>query len=133
VRSAYRRSIPEQLVREFESAFNATDIDRLLTLYQPDAAFVPQPGTVVHGTGQIRAALTEFLALRGQITIDPTLLVLIAGDVASVSGTWRLDGTAADGKRLALGVTTADVACLQPDGSWRFVIDNPWGNPPSEP
>jgi hypothetical protein len=38
-----------------EDAFNAGDIDGLMTLYEPDAAVILQPGSVVHGTERVRA------------------------------------------------------------------------------
>ena len=33
-----------------------------------------------------------------------------------------------DGSPAPLGATTAEVARLQPDGSWLYVIDNAWGD-----
>jgi len=36
-------------------------------------------------------------------------------------------GTGPDGERVTLTGHNADVLRRQSDGSWRFVIDNPWG------
>jgi ketosteroid isomerase-like protein len=53
--------------------------------------------------------------------------VLEAGDLALVAGNWSFTGTAPDGTAVTLTGNNADVLRRQPDGSWRFVIDNPWG------
>ena len=118
---------PEQIHRLFEAAFNAADIDELMTLYEPDAALIPQPGSVAHGTDQVREALQRYLALKGQISLD-TKLVVEVGDLAYLSNTWSLRGAGADGQPITLGATTAEVARRQADGTWRYVIDNAWGD-----
>jgi ketosteroid isomerase-like protein len=118
---------PEQIHRLFEGLFNAGDIDGLMELYEPDAALIAQPGSVAHGSGQVRAALQGFLALKGSITLD-TKLVVTVGDLAYLSNTWSLRGTGPDGNPVALGATTAEVAQRQVDGTWRYVIDNAWGD-----
>jgi uncharacterized protein (TIGR02246 family) len=118
---------PEQIHRLFEEMFNAGDIDGLMTLYEPDPALVPQPGSVAKGTEQVRAALEAYLALGGRISLD-TKLVVTVGDLAYLSNTWSLEGTRPDGEPLALGATTAEVARRQSDGSWLYVIDTAWGD-----
>jgi uncharacterized protein (TIGR02246 family) len=118
---------PEQVHRVFEDTFNAGDIDGLLQLYESDAALIAQPGSVAHGSEQIRAALQGFLALKGRITLD-TKLVFGVGDLAYLSNTWSLKGTGPDGNPVSLGATTAEVARRQADGSRRYVIDNAWGD-----
>jgi uncharacterized protein (TIGR02246 family) len=118
---------PEQIHRLFEDAFNAGDIDGLMVLYEPDSVLVPEPGSVVQGSKQVRAALEGYLALRARITLD-TKLVLTVGDLAYLSDSWSLSGTGPDGNPLTLGATTAEVARRQADGTWRYVIDNAWGD-----
>jgi uncharacterized protein (TIGR02246 family) len=118
---------PEQIYRLFEDTFNADDIDGLMELYDPDAALIAQPGSVAQGSEQVRAALQTFLALKGSITLD-TKLVVTVGDLAYLSNTWSLRGTGPDGNPVALGATTAEVARRHADGSWRYVIDNAWGD-----
>jgi uncharacterized protein (TIGR02246 family) len=111
----------------FETRFNASDIDGLMELYEPDAALIAQPGSVANGSEQARAALQGFLALKGRITLD-TKLVVTVGEPAYLANTWSLRGTGPDGNPVALGATTAEVARRQADGSWRYVIDNAWGD-----
>ena len=118
---------PEQIHRLFEDMFNAGDIDGLMELYESDAALIAQPGSVDHGSEQVRAALQGFLALKGRITLD-TKLVFTVGDLAYLSNTWSLNGTGPDGNSVVLGATTAEVARRQADGTWRYVIDNALGD-----
>jgi len=40
---------------------------------------------------------------------------------------WSFQGTGPDGAPVTLTGQNADVLRRQSDGSWRFVIDNPWG------
>jgi ketosteroid isomerase-like protein len=118
---------PEQIHRLFEELFNAGDIDGLMELYDADAALIAQPGSVANGSEQVRAALQTFLALKGSITLD-TKLVVTVGDLAYLSNTWSLRGTGPEGDPVTLGATTAEVARRQPDTTWRYVIDNAWGD-----
>jgi uncharacterized protein (TIGR02246 family) len=118
---------PEQIHRQFEEAFNAADTDALLELYESDAILVGQPGSIARGLDQIRAALDGFLSFKGRITLD-TKLVLTVGDISYLANTWSLFGRGADGEPVNLGATTAEVARRQADGTWRYVIDNPWGD-----
>jgi uncharacterized protein (TIGR02246 family) len=118
---------PEQIHRLFEDLFNAGDIEGLMELYDPNAALIAQPGSLAQGSEQVRAALQNFLALKARITLD-TKLVVTVGDLAYLSNTWSLRGTGPDGDPVALGATTAEVARRQADGTWRYVIDNAWGD-----
>jgi ketosteroid isomerase-like protein len=54
--------------------------------------------------------------------------VVTVGDLAYLSNSWSLSGTGSDGEPVALGATTAEVARRQADGTWRYVIDNAWGD-----
>lgn len=118
---------PEKLHREFETAFNASDLDALLALYEPDAALIPQPGVVVHGLDEIGPALQGFLDLGGTISLD-TKEVVTVGELAYLTNRWSLTGTNEDGSPLEMGAVTAEVARRQDDGTWLYVIDNAVGD-----
>lgn len=117
---------PDEIDALFEKALNAGDLDALLALYEPTATFTVEPGKVVSGTAAIREALTGFLALKPSISLKPRILGN-AGDVALVSSAWVLEGTGPDGKPVALTGTSAEVVRRQADGTWKFVVDSPWG------
>ena len=124
---AMAESDPSQIHRDFESRFNAADIDGLVDLYEPDATLIPAPGAQANGLDEIREALKGFLAMQGQISLD-TKLVVAVDDLAYLSNTWSLEGKDADGNPVTLGATTAEVARRQDDGRWLYVIDNAWGD-----
>jgi ketosteroid isomerase-like protein len=92
----------------------------------PEAAFASQPGSLAHGLRGVRESLAAFIAMKGTLELKVTR-VLEAGGLALVAGVWSFTGTAPDGSAVALTGHNADVLRRQPDGSWRFVIDNPWG------
>jgi uncharacterized protein (TIGR02246 family) len=117
---------PDGAQRRWAELFMAGDLDGLAALYEPEAALAVQPGQVVTGAAAIREALGGFLAMRQTFELEVKRVVR-AGDLALLHSSWTLTGTGPDGQPLSLSGTTADVARRQSDGTWRFVIDNPWG------
>jgi ketosteroid isomerase-like protein len=123
---AMLRETPRQLLQAVVEGINSGDLDGLMTLYESEAAFAAQPGTLAHGTAGVRQSITAFLAMKGKLDLEVTR-VLEAGGLAFVAGDWSFTGTGADGAPVTLTGRNGDVLRRQPDGSWRFVIDNPWG------
>ncbi len=118
---------PEELDRLFTAALNAGDLDALVALYEPGAAFNSEPGgPVVTGAEAIRDGLSGFLALQPTLTIEVRNLGQ-AGDLAFTSGRWSLTGTGPDGNAVNLSGQSAEVCRRQPDGTWLFAIDLPFG------
>jgi ketosteroid isomerase-like protein len=105
---------------------NTGNLDALMSLYEPDAAFASQPGTLAHGAAGVRQSLAAFIAMKGTLDLKVTR-VLEAGGLALVAGVWSFTGTGSDGTPVTLTGHNGDVLRRQADGSWRFVIDNPWG------
>lgn len=124
-------STPETMHEHFMQAFNSGDLEQLLELYEPDAIILPQPGQLAEGTDQVREALREFMALNGPIDLRP-IEILQTGDLALIVSHWTLDGTGPDGNPISVASNTIEVVRRGNDGSWRYVIDNPWGAPPPE-
>lgn len=117
---------PEEIDRVFERELNAANLEGLLALYEPTATFTVEPGKVVAGTAAIKEALAGFLALKPRIALSSRVLGN-AGDVALVSSKWTLKGTAPDGAAVDLSGESAEVVRRQADGTWKFVVDSPWG------
>jgi ketosteroid isomerase-like protein len=67
-----------------------------------------------------------FLARKPQIKLDVKKLAE-TGDIAFTTSKWVLEGTGPDGKPVKMEGQSAEVARRQPDGTWLFVIDNPYG------
>lgn len=117
---------PEQVLESIVEGINTGNFGALLALYEPGAAFATQPGTLAHGLAGIREALGGFIAMKGKLDLKVTR-VLEVGDLALVIGSWSFVGTGPGGEPVKLAAKNADVLRRQADGSWRFVIDNPWG------
>ena len=117
---------PEQVLESIVTGINSGDLDSLMPLYESDAAFATEPGSLAPGAAGIGEALTGFISMNGKLDLEVTR-VLEAGDLALVVGVWSFHGTGPDGEPVTLAAKNADVLRRQSDGSWRFVIDNPWG------
>ena len=117
---------PEQVLESIVTGINSGNLDSLMPLYESDAAFATQPGSLAHGASGVRDALTGFVSLNGRLELDVTR-VLEVDDLALVIGVWSFDGTGQDGEPVRLEARNADVLRRQGDGTWRLVIDNPWG------
>lgn len=117
---------PQQFYDTFADRLFAGDIDALMQYYEPDAVLLAQPGAVTGGDQNLRAVLLQFIALKP--TFKPVVREVIeAGDTLLVSAPWTLTGTSPDGP-VNLGGVTTDVLRRQPDGTLRYVIDQPWGD-----
>jgi ketosteroid isomerase-like protein len=114
---------PSQVIEQFTTYFNSGDIEGLASLYENGAAFIPEPGTVLQNSTGLRAALQSFLDTKGAITIVSTSAV-VKGDLALTHSHWRLDVPGGE----PLEYTSAEVARRQPDGTWKYAIDNPYGS-----
>ena len=117
---------PEQVLEAIVTGINSGDLDSLMALYESKAAFATEPGSLAHGAPGVREALSGFISMNGELDLQVTR-VLEVDDLALVIGVWSFDGTSPDGDPVRLEAQNADVLRRQPDGTWRFVIDNPWG------
>ena len=117
---------PEQVLESIVAGINSGDLESLMPLYESKAAFAAEPGSLAHGAAGVREALNGFISMKGELDLQVTR-VLEVDDLALVIGVWSFDGTGPDGEPVRLEARNADVLRRQADGTWRFVIDNPWG------
>ena len=115
---------PEQVIDHFCKLFNSGDLDGLINnLYEDDAVFVPSPTDApISGKATVAEALKGFLAMGGTLSVLTTT-TLKHGEIALTHTHWRLDIPGAD----AMESVTAEIVRRQPDGTWKYAIDNPWG------
>jgi uncharacterized protein (TIGR02246 family) len=117
---------PEKFLESYVDYFNKGNISSILALYESDASFALQPGKVVKGKDSIRSSLQTFIEIKGKLESE-IKRVLKASDIALVITEWSFNGIGPDGKAVKLAGKATDVLRQQSDGSWRVLIDNPWG------
>jgi uncharacterized protein (TIGR02246 family) len=116
---------PGEVLNSVAEGINAGDLDSLMTLYEADACFASQPGQLAKSPESVRQSLRSFIDLKGKLDLK-VKRVLQASDLALVTTEWSFSGTGHDGNPVNMA-KSADVLRHQADGTWRFVIDNPWG------
>ena len=83
---------PEQVLESIVTGINSGNLDSLMPLYESDAAFATEPGSLAPGAPGIREALTGFISMNGKLDLEVTR-VLEVDDLALVIGVWSFDGT----------------------------------------
>jgi uncharacterized protein (TIGR02246 family) len=121
-----KKMIPEEVLNSIVEGINTGNLDSLMMLYESDACFASQPGQLAKSPETIRQSLRSFIDMNGKLDLK-VKRVLQTGDLALVTTEWSFSGTGPDGSPVNMAAKSADVLRHQADGTWRFVIDNPWG------
>jgi|SRR5215470_12671268 len=110
---------PEEICQLFQQFMAAGDIDSLLRLYEPEAVILNRSREVQRGTAGLRQQLAPMAAAKINFTyrIDQ---VLQAGDIALMHTHWTASGPE------PISEHAVEVARRQPDGSWRWLIGDPF-------
>ena len=117
---------PEEILRSIAEYINAGNLDSLMMLYESDACFASQPGHFIKGREGIHQSMQGFVDMRGKLE-SKIKRVFQTSNLALVISEWSFSGTGPDGNSVNLASTATDVLRQQPDGTWRVIIDNPWG------
>ncbi len=110
---------PEDLGRLFCEAMQAGDLDAVLALYEPGAAMPDQQGQVRTGHDAIRNDMAPFAAMKPDMKVE-TDKVIVAGDLSLAHSRWSMT------KPAPMSGRAVEVARRQPDGTWLYVIDDPF-------
>src|SRR5262245_14183277 len=91
-----------ELLLEINAAFNARDVDRILSFFEDDATFLmargPEPcGRRVHGKAAIRTVLADRFKVISDMRWDHIEHFVTGTRAVSV---WMVTGTSADGEKL---------------------------------
>jgi uncharacterized protein (TIGR02246 family) len=121
-----KKMTPEEVLNSIVEGINSGDLDSLMTLYEADACFASQPGQIAKSPESVRQSLRSFIDLKGKLDLK-VKRVLQASDLALVTSEWSFSGTGSDGNPVNMAAKSADVLRHRADGTWQFVIDNPWG------
>lgn len=117
---------PLDVVTRLVKAMNTGDLEMALSLFEPGATFVVKPGVVVTGASGIRHALAGFMAIKPTLTIEAQQIVE-AGDVVQYCARWNIRGTDTSGNPVQLSGRSSSILRRQFNGTWLFLLDNPWG------
>jgi ketosteroid isomerase-like protein len=114
---AHRPDRLHELVAAFTSA---GDVEGLLSLFEPGALIVPEPGGCALGERELQAACARLCARYQRLTLASTS-VHVADDLALTRTTWRgwPPGGGSSGRR------GTEILRRQPDGRWLAVIADP--------
>ena len=121
-----KKMTPEEVLNSVVEGINTGNLDSLMTLYETDACFASEPGQLAKSPESVRQSLRSFIDLKGKLDLK-VKRVLQASDLALVTAEWSFSGTGPDVNPVNMSAKSADVLRQQVDGTWRFVIDNPWG------
>ncbi|TDS66133.1 YybH family protein [Myroides indicus] len=104
---------PQDITELFLEYINSGNIDNLVSLYEDDAVLVIENDTIAQGKEEIKKFYATLVSNNPKFEKGIQRRPLINKDIALTSS------------RLINGVVTAEVARKQPDGTWKWFIDQP--------
>jgi uncharacterized protein (TIGR02246 family) len=116
---------PEDCDALFARCVNGGDLDGLVSLYEPAATLVQQDGSSATGHDAIRQALAPLVGAKATIRMNVTRVIRAGDDLAVLYNDWTGTIGGPDGAVEMTG-RAMEVVRRQPDGSWRFAVDDPW-------
>lgn len=114
---------PEQAVELLDQAFNAGDLEAVLTFYENAAVVVTEPGKVARGADELREFFSAAMRSGASAKQLKTNVLEVDG-VALFLSRWTLSMRGQDPARSFVATT---VFRQQADGNWKVLIDNSLG------
>ncbi|MEX0777108.1 MAG: nuclear transport factor 2 family protein [Phycisphaeraceae bacterium] len=121
---------PQDTDRQFIAAVNRGDVEAMLEFYEPGGGlFLISTGQYTTSLAAMRAEFEGLLAMKPKLTIKE-LVVTMHDDATLATSRMRvaMDATAPDGSAIHQEFHTLEVLRKQPDGTWRYAIDDPHGS-----
>ncbi|MGF9905342.1 YybH family protein [Brevibacillus porteri] len=121
---------PEDMNSAFAKAFNSGDIMNLLALYEPQAILITQDNEQSQGIEPIRKTLEQLLQVQGKM-VSTNVFCVPFENIALLRAHFIIHTTDDAGNAMKIEGHTSEIVRKQPDGSWLYVVDHPFGaNPP---
>jgi ketosteroid isomerase-like protein len=120
---------PEDCDRLIVDAIEKGDIETSVALYEPEAVLFTEPNQLIKGHDAIRKQNEKGIAAKTKFTIHD-IKTTMSGDCTLAITRMKIttvDVNPKTGKEVRNLVNTEEVVRKQPDGTWRFVIDDPFG------
>jgi uncharacterized protein (TIGR02246 family) len=120
---------PEECNRMLLAALESGDIETSVALYEASAVLFRKSGQSVTGHEEIRKNNAFLIALKPRFTIE-FIKTTLSGDGTLATNRMKANmvGTNAEGKKIEGEIHTLEVLRKQADGSWRYIIDDPYGS-----
>jgi len=117
---------PGDCDRLFEDHVNAGDVEAVVALYEEGGSLVQHDGAVAIGHAAIRGVITRLVVMRAALRNDVVRVVEAGEDLALLYNDWSMSARARDGNPIQTVGKAIEVVRRQPDGTWRFAIDDPY-------
>jgi ketosteroid isomerase-like protein len=110
---------PEEICRLFKEAMAKGDLDAVLSVYDAEAVFLNQSREVTKSREDLRRELVPLVTAKTVFEYD-VRQVVESGDIALMHTKWRVSTAQ------PMTVYAIEVARRQRDGSWRWLIGDPY-------
>lgn len=112
---------PEEIFRIFQQYMAEGNIDSILgSVHDPEIVFLNQSGEVKKGKEEMREELTPFAVQKAKFDFN-IKQVIESGDIALIHTEWKVSSP-----QQVMSGYGIEVARRQPDGSWRWLIGDPF-------
>lgn len=112
-----------EFTANYVKLFNSHDADALYDIYSDTGVLVLEPGVALPKSEEMKAGIKEyFAALQPKLTADVKLSYQ-AGDLVMLIVKWTLQ-TTIEGETTERAGTAVDILVKDPDGVWRYAVDN---------
>ncbi|MEV4189936.1 YybH family protein [Streptomyces toxytricini] len=123
----FDRSTPVGAARYFQHCVRSGDLDAAMDCFDPDSVYVTGPGAYVRGLEEIRTAVSAYVSVRPDLRAH-RWAGLAAGDIVAWVDEWTIKATLPDGTVLDMSGVSSDVLRRRPDGTFIYLVDNPYGH-----
>jgi ketosteroid isomerase-like protein len=113
---------PEECSALVQANLNSGNLEGLMALYEPSACLVQQDGSPAKTGAALRQSLAAFIAIAATIKTSITKVIRAGDDLAVLYTDWTITATG-----IPLSGKAVEVMRLQPDGTWKLIIDDPFG------
>lgn len=118
---------PEECDHLFGEYVNRGDLDGLLKLYDPTGSLAQRDGGIANGHAAIGAVLGRLVAMRPRLSVKVVKVIRAGEDLAMVYSDWTMSAPGPDGPPIERGGKAIEIVRRQRDGTWLFVLDDPYG------
>jgi ketosteroid isomerase-like protein len=113
---------PEECHALVQANLNNGNLEGLMALYDPSACLVQQDGSPPWTGAKLRQAQSKFVEIAATMVSSLTKVIQAGPDLAVLYTDWTI--TAAG---MPLSGKSIQVLRLQLDGTWKILIDDPFG------